>query len=57
MYQKDRFEIMDTDLTELAEELAYEEDMETDPHDDADWADRYDECGFDPYEGCYTYDC
>ena len=17
----------------------------------------YDECGFDPYEGCYTYDC
>ena len=19
--------------------------------------DCYDECGFDPYEGCYTYDC
>ena len=19
--------------------------------------DDYDECGFDPYEGCYTYDC
>lgn len=21
------------------------------------WEDDYDECGFDPYEGCYTYDC
>lgn len=57
MYQKDHFEIMDTNLTELAEELAFEEDMETDPYDDADWADDVDEFGFDPYEGCYTYDC
>lgn len=39
---------------ELAERLfeecakdAYDEDFETDT----------DECGFDPYEGCYTYDC
>lgn len=22
-----------------------------------DWEDDVDECGFDPYEGCYTYDC
>lgn len=24
-----------------------------------DWDDEpdVDECGFDPYEGCYTYDC
>lgn len=24
-----------------------------------DWDDEpdIDECGFDPYEGCYTYDC
>ena len=57
MYQKDHFEIMDTNLTELAEELAFEEDMGTDPHDDDEWEDLYDECGFDPYEGCYTYDC
>lgn len=21
------------------------------------WSDDADECGFDPYEGCYTYDC
>lgn len=40
MYQKDNFEIMDTILTELAEELAFEEDMASDPYDDADWADR-----------------
>jgi hypothetical protein len=31
------------------EEVAsYEED---------DYEDDVDECGFDPYEGCYTYDC
>lgn len=40
MYQKDIFEIMDTNLAELAEELDFEADMETDPYDDADWADR-----------------
>ena len=40
MYQKDNFEIMDTNLTELAEWLAFEDDMETDPYDDANWADR-----------------
>lgn len=40
MYPKDYFEIMDTNLTELAEELAFEEDMATDPHGDANWADR-----------------
>ena len=57
MYQKDNFEIMDTNLTELAEELAFEDDMASDPYDDSEWEDRYDECGFDPYEGCYTYDC
>ena len=25
--------------------------------DDEDYEPDYDECGFDPYEGCYTYDC
>lgn len=24
---------------------------------DKDYEPDYDECGFDPYEGCYTYDC
>lgn len=40
MYQKDNFEIMDTNLTELAEWLAFEDDMASDPYGDADWADR-----------------
>lgn len=31
MYQKDLFEIMDTNLTELQEWLDFEADMETDP--------------------------
>ena len=40
MYQKDDFEIMHTNLTELAEWLAFEDDMTSDPYDDANWADR-----------------
>lgn len=24
---------------------------------DRDYEPDYDECGFDPYEGCYTFDC
>lgn len=31
----------------------YEDDYEQDWDDEPD----VDECGFDPYEGCYTYDC
>ena len=27
------------------------------PQDDLEIWDDYDECGFDPYEGCYTFDC
>lgn len=45
--------------TELAEQLfktltddeEYEDDYDSGYDTDAD------ECGFDPYEGCYTYDC
>lgn len=25
--------------------------------DEEEFVDDVDECGFDPYEGCYTYDC
>lgn len=35
------------DMTDLWEEV--EEDYEL--------ADIDDDCGFDPYEGCFTYDC
>ena len=30
---------------------------EMDEEDDRDDEPDVDECGFDPYEGCYTYDC
>lgn len=37
---------------ELAEEL-----FKTLTDDEDDYEPDIDECGFDPYEGCYTYDC
>ena len=52
--------------TELAEQLFEECEELAHPHwaqddDDLDstvhFIDDVDECGFDPYEGCYTYDC
>ena len=38
------------------DEFEYEEEYEDEEYD---WDDEpdVDECGFDPYEGCYTYDC
>jgi hypothetical protein len=45
-------------MTEQAEELfkiLTEGDEDEGDFDDCE-ADA-DECGFDPYEGCYTYDC
>ena len=34
-------------------------DLITAMDEEDDWDDEpdVDECGFDPYEGCYTYDC
>jgi len=29
----------------------------TPQEEEEDYEDYYDECGFDPYMGCYTYDC
>lgn len=45
--------------SQLAEEL-YEVLTASDDEDedeDFDYIDESDESGFDPYEGCYTYDC
>jgi len=47
---------------ELAEDLfktlTDDEEYEDDFDDyDRDYEPDVDECGFDPYEGCYTYDC
>ena len=39
----ERFEWMDTILTEWKEWQEYEEDMETDPFNDANWMDRMEE--------------
>lgn len=51
--------------TELAEELFEECEELAHPHwaqDDDDeeyeeYSDEADETGFDPYDGCYTFDC
>ena len=40
--------------TDLAEQLF--EECATEYYDD-DYIDDADESGFDPYEGCYTWDC
>ena len=46
---------------ELAEQLFEECEELAHPHwaqdDDEGYESDVDECGFDPYEGCYTYDC
>ena len=43
---------------ELAKDLFTEEEYEDDFDDyDRDYEPDINECGFDPYEGCYTYDC
>lgn len=47
--------------TDLAEQLFEECEELVHPHwcqdDDEDYEPDVDECGFDPYEGCYTFDC
>lgn len=66
----ERYEWMDTILTELADEMAMEEDFDEedpfdglDPDDDdwddpeEDWDDPYLEMCFDIYAGCYGFDC
>lgn len=57
----EHFEYMNTMMDEVREWEEFETDMTTDPYDDADWADLYEdpdyEMGFDPYMGCYSDDC
>jgi hypothetical protein len=38
---------------ETAEVVAFFDPNE----EEEEYYDDYDECGFDPYCGCYTYDC
>lgn len=61
----EHFEFMNTILDELADELAMEEDFdEEDPFEGLDPEDEgwdepsYDlDMGFNPYMGCYDFDC
>ena len=39
---------------ESGEEVAF---FDPEAGEEPDWDGDADECGFDPYEGCYTYDC
>jgi hypothetical protein len=39
---------------ETGEVVAYSDDWD---EYDEDYEPDVDECGFDPYEGCYTFDC
>lgn len=41
-------------MERIDENKMWESDME---EDEEFYEDYEDECGFDPYEGCYTYDC
>lgn len=34
-----------------------DDDLDLDDEDDDEYYDDYDECGFNPYMGCYDYDC
>jgi predicted dehydrogenase len=42
---------------EVVEEYDPDQLEFTEPNEDEDFEDDVDESGFDPYEGCYTYDC
>ena len=42
---------------ELAEQLWEEITQGADLEEDEDYEPDVDETGFDPYEGCYTWDC
>ena len=42
---------------ENGEEVAFFDPKNPDASEEPDWAGDADECGFDPYMGCYTDDC
>ena len=57
----ERFEIMADALEEVMEWAEYEADMAEmdaeEEYDDYYLEGMYDEMGFDPYLGCYDFDC
>ena len=49
--------MFDSYITDITCEEYYTEDMADLWEEDCEPADIDDDCGFDPYEGCFTYDC
>lgn len=52
--------MFDSYITDITCEEYYTEDMADlweEVEEDCEPADIDDDCGFDPYEGCFTYDC
>ena len=49
-------DLVDGETGEVLESTDFEDDDRTE-QDYEDYGPDPDECGFDPYEGCYTFDC
>jgi len=50
-------DLIDEGTYEYAELIIDGQTVEWAEQEPEDYDDDYDECGFDPYAGCYTYDC
>ena len=53
---KRAFQIIDT-LIDLDAHWIKTDDWDVEGENEEDYEPDYDECGFDPYMGCYSYDC
>jgi hypothetical protein len=49
--------LVNDETSEVVDEFDPDQLEFTEPNKDEDFEDDVDESGFDPYEGCYTYDC
>ena len=52
--EQGKYELAEDLFKTLTDDEEYEDDFDD---YDRDYEPDVDECGFDPYEGCYTYDC
>ena len=49
--------LTETNLSELEKKIKEIKALTDDDECEDNYEPDVDECGFDPYEGCYTYDC
>ena len=54
-YDFTKAEVIDSKTGELL--VTVDDDNFSDEEEDEDFEPDYDECGFNPYMGCYDYDC